>query len=289
MRTTHASVAFAGLVLALCAPQAPAQQARPLTAAPQPAAPAAAADNAADLKAIRRQLAAMQKLLNGMRTQLAEDSATVRQMQGSVEQLRKEVQAASNGVRALQANSILDLNGYITFDNSSGYPTVLFNGINVQIVNGTGATQTTNGLGNLIIGYNRARTTNPVCSLGAFATEAECVARGGTWARSHKSGSHNLVAGDYNAYSSWGGTVFGLENAATAPYAVVLGGAGNLAQGDLSSVTGGSLNTASGMYGSVTGGLGNTASGSFAALSGGNTRTAAGSHDWVAGGLQQDH
>ena len=289
MRTTHASVAFAGLVLALCAPQAPAQQARPLTAAPQPAAPAAAADNAADLKAIRRQLAAMQKLLNGMRTQLAEDSATVRQMQGSVEQLRKEVQAASNGVRALQANSILDLNGYITFDNSSGYPTVLFNGINVQIVNGTGATQTTNGLGNLIIGYNRARTTTPVCSLGAFATEAECVARGGTWARNHKSGSHNLVAGDYNAYSSWGGTVFGLENAATAPYAVVLGGAGNLAQGDLSSVTGGSLNTASGMYGSVTGGLGNTASGSFAALSGGNTRTAAGSHDWVAGGLQQDH
>jgi hypothetical protein len=192
-------------------------------------------------------------------------------------------------VRALQANSILDLNGYITFDNSSGYPTVLFNGINVQIVNGTGATQTVNGLGNLIIGYNRPRSTGAVCSLGFLPTEAECIARGGLWARSHKSGSHNLVGGDFNAYSSWGGAVLGLENAITAPYATVGGGAGNRALGDLSAIGGGSLNTASGMYGMVNGGLSNTASGAFATVGGGNARSATEPHDWTAGGFTQDH
>jgi hypothetical protein len=231
----------------------------------------------------------MQKLVNGLRSQLTAEAAARETMQGTIETLRKEVQAANGGVRALQANSILDLNGYITFDNSSGYPTVLFNGINVQIVNGTGATQNTNGLGNLILGYNRPRSTPPVCSLGFFATEAECLARGGVWARSHKSGSHNLVAGDFNAYSSWGGAIFGLENAITAPYATVVGGAGNSALGDLSTVGGGSLNTASGMYGSVNGGLSNTASGAFSTVGGGNTRAATGSHGWTAGDLKQDH
>jgi hypothetical protein len=250
--------------------------------------PAAAADPAAELKALKRQLAAMQKTVSGLRAQLDAQAAANASLQGTVEALRKEVDGAQRGVRAMQSNSILDLNGYVRFDVSSGYPTIVFEGVNVQVVNGTGATQTVNGVGNLIVGYNRPRTTDAVCSVGGFATQQECAARGGTWARSHKSGSHNIVAGDFNAYSSWGGVVLGLENAATAPYANVLGGAGNRAFGDLSSVAGGSLNVASGMYGSVSGGLSNAAAGAFASVGGGNARSAGASYNWAAGSLTQD-
>jgi hypothetical protein len=269
------------LVCLAAAPVAHAQQQRPASPAPAP-------DPGAELKALKRQVAAMQKAVTTLRAQLDAQTAANASLQSTVESLRRDVDGAQRGVRAMQNNSILDLNGYVRFDISSGYPTIVFDGVNVQVVNGTGATQTTNGLGNLIVGYNRPRTTDPVCSTGPFPTQAECAARGGVWARSHKSGSHNIVAGDFNAYSSWGGVVFGLENATTAPYAGVLGGAGNRAFGDLSSVAGGSLNVASGMYGSVSGGLSNAASGAFGTVGGGNARAAAAPYNWAAGALTQD-
>ena len=246
------------------------------------------ADVAAELRNMRRQLASMQRTLTGLRSELSAEAAARTTLQARTDGLRKELDAAYRAIRALQANSILDLNGYVSFDNSGGYPTALFNGINLQVVNGTGSTQSTNGLGNIIVGYNRPRTTAPLCSLGYYETEAECTARGGAWARSHKSGSHNLVVGDYNSYSSWGGAVFGLENAIGAPYATITGGAGNRALGDLSSVAAGSLNTADGMYGSVGGGLSNAASGAFSTVGGGSGRITVDTHDWSAGSLTQD-
>jgi hypothetical protein len=276
-----ATITLVFLLLGLSAASALAQQRRPAAQAP-------ATDSAAELKVMKRQLAAMQKAVSGMRAQLAAESAARQTMQGQVESLRKSLDRANGALRSLQANSVLDLNGYVSFDNSSGYPTVLFNGINVQVVNGTGVTQHVNGLGNVILGYNRPRSTAPVCSLGYYETEGECMARGGAWARNHKSGSHNLVGGDFNSYSSWGGAVFGLENAITAPYAAIAGGAGNRASGDLSAIGGGSLNTAAGMYANVNGGLSNIASAAFATVSGGNARTAVDPHDWSAGALTQD-
>jgi hypothetical protein len=285
MRHARTLVSLAVLLTSLSAAPLQAQQNRPLTRAPQPGA---TADAGSDFTAMKRQLAAMQKQLGSLRSQLAAEVSARETMQVRIEALRKEVDAANGAVRALRANSVLDLNGYVSFDNSSGYPTVLFNGINLQVVNGTGATQMVNGLGNLILGYNRPRSGEPVCSLGYFDSAAECSARGGVWARSHKSGSHNLVGGDFNGYASWGGVVFGLENVVTAPYATILGGAGNRAVGDLSAVNGGSLNTASGMYATVGGGLSNNATGAFTSVGGGNARSAADSHDWTAGALTQD-
>jgi hypothetical protein len=43
----------------------------------------------------------------------------------------------------------------MTFDDSTNE--VVISGANLRIVNGLGATETTNGLGNLIVGYNEAR------------------------------------------------------------------------------------------------------------------------------------
>ena len=39
--------------------------------------------------------------------------------------------------------------------------------------------------------------------------EADCIANGGVWAGTHKSGSHNLVVGNQHNYSSYGGFVAG--------------------------------------------------------------------------------
>lgn len=168
-------------------------------------------------------------------------------------------------------------------------------GANLHIVNGLGATNgnpafpsaidpavtMTNGLGNLIIGYNELR--------GNVSDE--------------RPGSHNLVVGRQNSFSSFGGLVAGRLNSALGPYSTVSGGqqntaggpsssvsggAGNLATGLAASVSGGVSNTASAQQSSVSGGQQNTASGVNSSVSGGLTRSAPGTHDWRAGGLFQD-
>src|SRR5262249_34083056 len=67
---------------------------------------------------------------------------------------------------------------------------VVISGANLRIVNGLGATDTTNGLGNLIVGYNESRA--PGCSgsiPGPFCTD-------------NHTGSHNVVVGSRNNFSS---------------------------------------------------------------------------------------
>jgi hypothetical protein len=150
---------------------------------------------------------------------------------------------------------------------------------NLHIENGLGATNgnpgdplfgapMVNGTGNLILGYNASR-----------------VPLGGPDLRT---GSHNLILGDFQNYTSYGGLVAGLFNAITAPYASVSGGDGNTASGPFSSVSGGDGNTASGVLSSVSGGRFNTASNFYASVSGGDGNTASGSSSSVSGGLNHN-
>src|SRR6266508_403161 len=114
---------------------------------------------------------------------------------------------------------------------------MIVEGANLRIANGRGLTETTNGLGNLILGYNENQ--------GLFA----------------RGGSHNLVIGPENDYESFGGFVLGVANASTAGFATVIGGGDNRATELFSVITGGSRNTATGMYSTITGGEeGHTAS-----------------------------
>ena len=137
-------------------------------------------------------------------------------------------------------------------------PTVQFSGCNVQIVNGEGKTESTNGAGNLVIGYDEGP--------GA------------------QTGSHNLVLGVFQTFTSNGGILAGRENSITDGGASVLGGRLNTASGELASVSGGSQNTASADRASVSGGEGNTASGSLATVTGGVVNTASGQNSSVSGG-----
>lgn len=143
-------------------------------------------------------------------------------------------------------------------DPNTNHPTVRFTGVNVQIVNGLNATNgnpanpisptgVVNGLGNLIIGYNE---------LGNSQGET-------------RSGSHNLVLGVRNTYTSFGGIVAGLDNSIQAGFASVLGGETNRATANFAVVQNGQTNTASGSPSSITGGSNNTTIGGLSVIVGG--------------------
>lgn len=199
--------------------------------------------------------------------------------------------------------------------DEQGRDEVVITRANLRIVNGLGETATTNGLGNLIVGYNEPRIRED--------SEDPNV----------RTGSHNVVVGQQHNFSRFGGLVVGLHNEISGDFAVVSGGSFNTASGSGASVSGGSdntasicdasvsgganntasdfaasvsggfvntarnsaasvsggqNNTASGLYASVSGGLSNTASGDFASVSGGQDRSAPGEVDWAAGDFFAD-
>lgn len=186
----------------------------------------------------------------------------------------------------LQTNSVLDLDGYLSLTtDTNDIPTATFSAVNVNINNGQGATASANGSGNLIVGYNEVKTFGTfVCSDGQYDNEQACVAGGAVWDRNHRSGSHNIVAGARNSYSSYGGLVVGDTNAITARFTSVSGGAGNVARVQASSVSGGTNNVAAGTGASVSGGFSNTADGERSSVSGGLSNTASGPNSSISGG-----
>ena len=204
--------------------------------------------------------------------------------------------------------------------------TIRVEGVNVQVVNGLGATNgyppdpnatdpalvQVNGLGNLIVGYNE---------LGNFNGD-------------DRRGSHNIVGGRMSSYPSFGGILGGESNtvsgqlcSAIGGYAgiagkfrsVIVGGSDNMALGTSSVVVGGANNDALAEQSLVVGGFANAASTSrsvtvggstndskgfasvvvggqrnqtrdlFGVVSGGQDRTALGPYDWVAGSLFEDN
>jgi hypothetical protein len=149
---------------------------------------------------------------------------------------------------------------YIAFEVAGigGKPTIRFSGANIQVVNGAGHTESINGVGNLILGYD----SEP----------------------GEQSGSHNLVLGFRQRYSSYGDILGGAGNSATGPFSTVFG-AENTVSAPGSSVTGGYRNAASSSEAAVSGGSGNVASGSFSSVGGGSEGTAEGESSAVAGGF----
>jgi hypothetical protein len=166
-------------------------------------------------------------------------------------------------------NKILPHLNYVE-SGVGGKPTIQVSGANVQIVNGEGKTNTTNGAGNLVIGYDQERTCEEIIE--------ECVPGG------RQTGSHNLIVGSEQSYTSYGGIVAGLASSITAPYASVTGGFENEASGQYASVSGGRYNRASAPFASVSGGEESRASGPSASVSGGALNKAHGYSASVSGG-----
>jgi len=154
---------------------------------------------------------------------------------------------------------------------------VFITGANLHIVNGLGNTETTNALGNLIVGYN------------------EPLPEGDE----ERIGSHNLIVSQQHDYTQFGGLVVGFANRLTGPYAsitagafnlasglgsTVSGGASNIASGELSAISAGRANQANDLGASVSGGVHNTAIGQDSSISGGAGNTATGIESSISGG-----
>lgn len=144
---------------------------------------------------------------------------------------------------------------------AGGLPEVVITGANLRLVNGLRATATTNGLGNLLVGYNEPRQGENV-----------------------HTGSHNVVVGQGHNFSSFGGLVVGRQNEISGAFAVVSGGFDNTASGASAAVSGGIFNRASGASAAVSGGFDNTASASATSVSGGQGNTASRDSATVSGG-----
>jgi hypothetical protein len=158
-------------------------------------------------------------------------------------------------------NQILPYVNYIE-SGVGGKPTIQFSGVNVQLVNGEGKTSAVNSEGNLVIGYDE--------NAGKHA----------------QTGSHDLILGDEQTFTSYGGILAGELNTATAPFASVTGGKANTASGEGSSASGGQHNVASGFDSSISGGQLNEA-GFISSVSGGAlNRATTGGTSWVGGGRQ---
>ena len=191
-------------------------------------------------------------------------------LEATVTSLQEQLDTANELIAAI------DPSGVLTLLTRNGVDLYL-DGANLHITNGTGDTDTTNSVGNLIIGYNEPRTLSD----------------------NDRSGSHMLVVGSLNNYSSYGGIVVGSgnetsgpfasvsggqDNMASSSYASVSGGRGNLASGDFSSVSGGLDNQAVNDHASVTGGTDNEAMGEESSISGGSNNVASGRNAAIAGG-----
>lgn len=153
--------------------------------------------------------------------------------------LLTSLQAAQSQIASLQARlttlesqptggsggGVPDLEKYVEINpndlNGVKGPHLIFKGVNVHVRSGSGTTVDSTGLGNLIIGYNE-------------------TAQGGT--ALNRTGSHNLVGGQLNSFSSSGGLVFGSNNRLSGRYAAILGGEQNSATGWYSTVYGGQFN-----------------------------------------------
>lgn len=165
----------------------------------------------------------------------------------------------------------------------AGRPTIIFDSVNVQIVNGTGSTEgEPNATGNLIIGYNENSTTE-VCSDSNAKSASDCT---GVWGANQRNGSHNIILGEKHNYTSYAGLVAGYSNNLLSRNSSIIGGTSNYVASYYSTVTGGSSNITTGISSSISGGRENIAQGYFSSVSGGAQNSANGSSSSITGGLR---
>ena len=209
-----------------------------------------------------------------------------------VSSLETELGLANAKIAAIESNSALDLDGLVTVDDSGSHTTVLMTGVNLQVVNGDGSTDSVNGVGNIIVGYNVPGfflEPDPeggfeYCSDGQYINQADCEFNGGVWANSHKSGSHNVIIGDNHNYSQYAGLVVGANNAIRAPNSAVSGGHRNQVTAEHASISGGRDNYATAVFATVAGGFDNWATANFAHVSGGEDNQANATFSSILGG-----
>ena len=246
----------------------------------------------------------------GERARAADVNGNFNNLKLAVEAAERRNVELTSRIRDLEAAiaNLRGLNGVLSIETLNGAKTVRLTGVNLQVVNGLNRTDTVNGTGNVIVGYDEANTftTKPICSLAHALTgvelndEAGCLGAGGVFSTQHKSGSHNLVLGLANGYSSFGGlvggrfnyinemfasAVSGVDNRSSGRFSGIFGGQGHVTQDSGTVILGGIGGQARGHLATVVGGVGNVATGENATVTGGERNTASGRTAYAAGGL----
>jgi hypothetical protein len=193
----------------------------------------------------------------------------VRRETASATSADARIQALENRVKALEQNPVLALSTVLELEGAaSACKTVRIKG-NLQIVNGLGRTNTTNGCGNLIIGYNEP----PPSSSGWPGT---------------RTGSHNLILGRFHSHASYAGLLSGEMNltSASAPSACVAGGSEGSANADRVVIVGGKEAKGNAAQAVIIGGFDNGANppGGSSVVIGGVNNRAEGSSSCIFGG-----
>lgn len=182
--------------------------------------------------------------------------------------LKAQIRKLESRLRALEKNPVLALRDVLTVDGGRACRTVRITG-NLQVVNGMGTTNTTNGCGNLIIGYNEA----PSSGAAAWPTV--------------RTGSHNLILGRFHSHASFAGLLSGEMNRTTAaaPSSCVVGGSEGSVNGDRSVVIGGHEGKANSDRCIVMGGFDNGSNGATLSvvIGGTNNRADAGNSSILGG------
>jgi hypothetical protein len=250
--------------------------------------------------------------LEDQQARIADLEATVAELEGdladsdgTITDLEADVATLSAELSALSGNSVLALDGYVYLDDSVPQrEKVVMEGVNLQVINGLGSTNSYNARGNIIIGYDESQPAHEAfCSLGQYTTEIDCVNNAEIWDSSLKIGSHNLVLGEGNNYTVAGGIVSGVRNVINGPYSNAVGGRENVSSAYSGTTVGGFRNAmANGAnYSVMAGGAGNfsdqidsfmaggaqnqiTGGGVGAAAIGGRFNILSGSSSVIAGG-----
>ena len=205
----------ASLVVVLIIAMVSLRQARPETASPT------VAQLAADLAALQTRVTTLEGQVSGLQSTVTAQTTQISSLQTTVGTQASQISSLQSAVSNLQQTQI-DLQNKLQFVTVSGTE-MFITGANLNIRNGADTTAgPPNGLGNLIVGYNE--------NFLPPATQP-------------RTGSHNIVVGTANGYSSFGGLVAGQGNRISASYATVTGGFENTASGTHASVSGGQFKT----------------------------------------------
>jgi Cys-rich repeat protein len=145
------------------------------------------------------------------------------------------------------------LSNIIFDDNYQGHKAIIFRGVNVHVENGQGNTMSSNGVGNLVVGYDEGTGT--------------------------KDGSHNIVIGKNHEYQCIASFVSGSNNKVYSPSSAAVGGQYNTVDGDNSATVAGNYNRtnatgAATLAGGKNASLPNIVNGENAAIVGGDDNTA---------------
>jgi hypothetical protein len=186
----------------------------------------------ASVEALQTKVASLETSVNALLsanstllTNLQTAQSQIQTMQAQIAALQTSPAGGGGGVPGLEKYLFIETGD----KNGLAGPHIVFRGVNVHVQNGQNSTVVKNGLGNLIIGYDES----PSGGVGV-----------------NRTGSHNLVGGQFNAFSSWGGLVLGSNNALHGQFSAILGGANNLVNptGMYSTIYGAQMNTSNSSY-----------------------------------------